>query len=127
VIGSDHGVTIPVVDALDAVGELVHILHVDAHLNWREDVGGVRRGYSSSLHWASKVKAVSGMTQVGLRAIGSARRLEVEAARTFRSELFSAERIHAGAWTRCCRRFRKDGRCTSRSTLTASIRPKCRP
>jgi agmatinase len=95
VIGGDHGVTIPVVDALDAVGEPVHVLHIDAHLDWREDVGGVRRGYSSPLQWASKVKAVSGMTQIGLRAIGSARAREVEAARAYGSHLFSAEQIHA--------------------------------
>lgn len=94
VLGGDHGVTIPVVDALDAVGEPVHVLHVDAHLDWREDVGGVRRGYSSPLQWASKVGAVSGMTQIGLRAIGSARRREVEAALAFGSRLFSAEQIH---------------------------------
>ena len=96
VLGGDHGVTIPVVDALDAVGGPVHILHVDAHLDWREDVGGVRRGYSSPLQWASKVGAVSGMTQVGLRAIGSARQKEVQAARDFGSHLFSAEQIHDG-------------------------------
>jgi agmatinase len=95
VLGGDHGVTIPVVDALDAIGEPVHILHVDAHLDWREEVGGVRRGYSSPLQWASKLPAVSGMTQIGLRGIGSARRQEVAAARAFGSRLFSAEEIHA--------------------------------
>ena len=95
VLGGDHGVTIPVVDALDAVGSPVHILHIDAHLDWREEVGGVRRGYSSPLQWASKIKAVSGMTQIGLRAIGSARQREVEAARAFGSHLFVAEQIHA--------------------------------
>ena len=94
VLGGDHGVTIPVVEALDAVGGPVHILHIDAHLDWREEVGGVRRGYSSPLQWASKVKAVSGMTQIGLRAIGSARQKEVQAARDFGSRLFGAEQIH---------------------------------
>jgi agmatinase len=73
----------------------VHVLHVDAHLDWREEVGGVRRGYSSPLRWASTKPAVSGMTQIGLRAIGSARRAEVEAARAFGSHLVDAERIHA--------------------------------
>lgn len=95
VLGGDHGVTIPVVDALDAIGEPVHILHIDAHLDWREEVGGVRRGYSSPLQWASRNPAVSGMTQIGLRAIGSARRSEVEAAWKFGSKLFSAQQIHA--------------------------------
>jgi agmatinase len=94
VLGGDHGVTIPVVDALDAVGGPVHVLHVDAHLDWREEVGGVRRGYSSPLQWASKLQAVSGMTQIGLRAIGSARSREVEAARAFGSHLIGAEQIH---------------------------------
>jgi len=94
VLGGDHGVTIPVVDALDAVGGPVHVLHIDAHLDWREEVGGVRRGYSSPLQWASKIKAVSGMTQIGLRAIGSARAREVQAARAFGSQLFAAEQIH---------------------------------
>lgn len=95
VLGGDHGVTIPVVDALDAIGGPVHVLHIDAHLDWREEVGGVRRGYSSPLQWASKIKAVSGMTQIGLRAIGSARAREVQAARAFGSQLFAAEQIHA--------------------------------
>ena len=35
------------------------------------------------------------MTQIGLRAIGSARQREVEAARAFGSHLFVAEQIHA--------------------------------
>lgn len=95
VLGGDHGVSIPVLDALDAVGEPVHVLQIDAHLDWREEVGGVRRGYSSPLRWASTRAAVSGMTQVGLRAIGSARRQEVEAALAYGSHLVTAERFHA--------------------------------
>lgn len=95
ILGGDHGVTIPVLDALDAVGEPVHVLQIDAHLDWREEVDGVRRGYSSPMRWASTVPAVSGMTQIGLRAIGSARRQEVEAARAYGSHLITAELVHA--------------------------------
>jgi agmatinase len=95
ILGGDHGITIPVLDALDAVGEPVHVLQIDAHLDWREEVDGVRRGYSSPLRWASTLPVVSGMTQVGLRAIGSARRREVEAARAYGSHLITAERVHA--------------------------------
>lgn len=94
VLGGDHGVTIPVLDALDAVGEPVHILHIDAHLDWREEVGGIRRGYSNPLQWASRLKSVSGMTQIGMRGIGSARRQEVDAARKYGSRIFTAEQIH---------------------------------
>lgn len=94
VLGGDHGVTIPVLDALDAVGEPVHIFHVDAHLDWRDEVGGVKRGYSNPLRRASENPAVFGMTQIGMRGIGSARRQELEAARTYGSKLFTAEQIH---------------------------------
>jgi agmatinase len=95
ILGGDHGVSIPVLDALDAIGEPVHVLQIDAHLDWREEVDGVRRGYSSPLRWASTRPAVAGMTQVGLRAIGSARRQEVEAARAYGSHMITAERFHA--------------------------------
>jgi agmatinase len=94
ILGGDHGVTIPVLDALDALGEPVHVLQIDAHLDWREDVDGVRRGYSSPLRWASTTPTVTGMTQVGLRAVGSARRGEVEAAHAYGSHLVTAERFH---------------------------------
>jgi len=95
VLGGDHGVSIPILDALDAVGEPVYILHVDAHLDWRDEVGGIRRGYSNPLRRASENPAVCGMTQIGLRGIGSARRQEVEAAQAYGSKLFSARQIHA--------------------------------
>ena len=94
----DHGVTIPLLDALDAVGETVHVFHVDAHLDWREEVGGVPRGYSSPLRWASRKRQVTGMTQVGMRQTGSARRPEVEAARVYGSHVFSADELHAKGW-----------------------------
>lgn len=95
VIGGDHGATIPALEALDALGEPVYILHIDAHLDWREEVGGVRRGYSSPLRWASTKPYVLGMTQIGLRGTGSARKSEIEAARAYGSRIFTADRYHA--------------------------------
>ena len=97
-LGGDHGVTIPLLDALDAVGETVHVFHVDAHLDWREEVGGVTRGYSSPLRWASSKPQVTGMTQVGMRQTGSARRPEVEAARAYGSHVFPADVLHQKGW-----------------------------
>lgn len=96
VIGGDHGVTIPVIDAMDVLNESVYIFHVDAHLDWREEVRGVRRGYSSPLRWASTKPYISGMTQIGLRATGSARRAEYEAAAAYGSHIFTAQEFHAG-------------------------------
>lgn len=94
ILGGDHGVTIPAVDALDAIGEPVYIVHIDAHLDWREEVGGVTRGYSSPLRWASRKPWISGMTQIGLRSTGSARRGEFEDARKYGSRIFAAHEVH---------------------------------
>jgi agmatinase len=99
VLGGDHGVTIPVLDALDAVGGPVYIVHVDAHLDWRVDVRGVQRGYSSPLYWASRKPYISGMTQIGMRGTGSARRAEVDAARAYGSRIFTAEEVHAAGYS----------------------------
>jgi agmatinase len=96
VLGGDHGVTIPVLDALEVLERRVHVVHIDAHLDWRRDVSGVRRGYSSPLYWASTKRCVAGMTQIGLRGTGSARRAEVAAARAYGSRLFTAAEVHAG-------------------------------
>jgi len=95
VIGGDHGVSIPVFEALERLERRYWIVHIDAHLDWREDVGGVRRGYSSPLYWASRKRMVAGMTQLGLRGTGSARRAEVDAARAYGSRLYTAADVHA--------------------------------
>jgi agmatinase len=96
VLGGDHGVTIPVLNALERIGRPVYLVHIDAHLDWRQEVGGVRRGYSSPLYWASTLKCVAGMTQIGLRGTGSARAGEVAAARAYGSNLFTARALRAG-------------------------------
>jgi agmatinase len=95
VLGGDHGVTIPILDALDQVGRPVHVVQIDAHIDWRDDVGGVRRGYSSPMRRASEKRAVTGITQLGIRAIGSARRGEVEAAEGYGARIITAESLHA--------------------------------
>ena len=98
-LGGDHGISIPLLDALDAVRQPVHVFHVDAHLDWRADVGGVRRGYSSPLRWASANRCITGMTQVGMRQTGSARRGELEAAHAYGSHLFTANTLHENGWS----------------------------
>jgi agmatinase len=94
VLGGDHGVTIPVLHALAIVGRPVHIVQIDAHLDWRDEVGGVRRGYSSPMRRASELPHVSGLTQIGLRGTGSARLDEHRAAQARGADLVTAEAVH---------------------------------
>jgi agmatinase len=92
-IGGDHGVPIPVFRALRDQGP-VTLVHVDAHLDWRNDVGGVTEGYSSPIRRASELDWIDGIYQLGLRAQGSARAEEVEAAKAYGSEIFTAYYVH---------------------------------
>ena len=93
-LGGDHGATIPVLHGLRTLGRPVHLVQIDAHLDWRDEVGGVRRGYSSPIRRASELPHIAGITQIGLRGTGSARTAEVDAARAYGARLFTAAEIH---------------------------------
>lgn len=93
-LGGDHGVSIPVLSGLRGLGQPVHVVHVDAHLDWRDEVQGVRHGYSSPLRRASEMPWIAGMTQIGLRGTGSARRPEWEAALAWGSRVVPARQVH---------------------------------
>lgn len=94
VLGGDHGVTIPVLEALEVVGRPIHLVQIDAHIDWRDEVAGARRGYSSPIRRASEMPWISGITQIGIRGTGSARKPEVEAARDYGATIFAAHEIH---------------------------------
>jgi len=85
-IGGDDSVAIPFMRGLDG-GEKLNILQIDAHIDWRDDIAGERLGYSSTMRRASELASVASMAQVGIRAVGSARRAEVETAGAWGSRL----------------------------------------
>ncbi len=93
-LGGDHGVTTPALQALHVFDEPVHIVHIDAHIDWREEKQGIKGGYSSPLRRASEMPWISGMTQIGMRGTGSARREEFEAATAWGSDIITAMDVH---------------------------------
>jgi agmatinase len=72
VLGGDDSVPIPVLEAYRDHGPLT-ILQLDAHIDWRDEVGGETRGLSSNMRRASEMEWVENIVQVGARGIGSAR------------------------------------------------------
>jgi agmatinase len=92
-IGGDHGVPIPVFRAFEGRGPIT-LVHIDAHLDWRDEVNGVREGYSSPIRRASEMPHIGEIFQIGLRAQGSARPEEVEAARAYGAHLIPAHELH---------------------------------
>ncbi len=93
IIGGDHGIPIPVLRALDSVGPIT-LIHIDSHLDWRDEVNGVPDGYSSPIRRASEMAHVHEIFQIGLRANGSARQEEVDAALAYGAHLIPAHQLH---------------------------------
>jgi agmatinase len=93
VLGGDHGVPIPVLRALDGEGPIT-LIQIDQHIDWRDEVNGVYDGLSSPIRRASEMAHVGAIFQIGLRATGSARLEEVEAARAYGAHLITAYELH---------------------------------
>ncbi len=93
VIGGDHAIPIPVLRAYEGRGPIT-LVQIDAHIDWREDVNGVREGLSSPIRRASEMSHIAKIFQIGIRAQGSARTEEVEAALAYGSNIITAYELH---------------------------------
>lgn len=93
-LGGDDSVPIPMFEAYAGLAELV-IVQIDAHIDWRDEVDGERHGFSSTMRRASEMPQVSRIIQLGARGPGSARRSDLEDARSWGARLFAARDLHA--------------------------------
>ncbi len=87
VFGGDDSVPIPVLSAYAEHGP-IHILQLDAHIDWRDEVQGEKNGLSSNMRRASEMPWVEGIVQVGARGMGSARARDVADAREWGVRFF---------------------------------------
>jgi len=95
VVAGDHSAPPVVVRGLPDDRPL-DVLQVDAHLDFRDEVAGLRDGYSSPIRRLRELPHVGTVVQVGLRDVGSAREAEVAAARAAGNVLVRAEEVHLG-------------------------------
>jgi len=93
ILGGDHAIPIPVLRAFDNHGPIT-LVQIDQHIDWRDEVNGVRDGLSSPIRRASEMPHVDRIFQIGLRATGSARNEEVAAALSYGAELITAYELH---------------------------------
>jgi agmatinase len=91
-LGGDDSVPIPVLRAFQRSGPLT-VVQVDAHLDFRDQVAGVRDGYSSPMRRASEMSHVERILQVGLRGVGSARSADVDDAGAAGNQLVTAREL----------------------------------
>lgn len=88
VIGGDHSVNIPSINAFDQSDEF-NILQIDAHLDFVDERHGVRNGHGNPMRRAAEKSYVSNLLQVGIRNVSSTARDGYEAARSMGSDILS--------------------------------------
>ncbi len=92
-IGGDHGIPIPILRGFSDYGPLT-LIQIDAHIDWRLEVNGVTDGLSSPIRRASEMDHVGEIFQIGIRAQGSARTEEHEAAMAYGANIIPAFEVH---------------------------------
>jgi len=92
VIGGDHSVNIPCINAFDDQGEF-HILQIDAHLDFVNERHGVRFGHGNPMRRAAEKPYVTGLSQFGIRNVSSTAREGYEDARNMGSDILSVRQI----------------------------------
>ena len=88
VIGGDHSVNIPCIRAFDDQGD-IHVLQIDAHLDFVDERHGVRHGHGNPMRRAAEQPYVTGLTQVGIRNVSSTAREGYADARAMGSDIIS--------------------------------------
>jgi agmatinase len=92
IIGGDHSVNIPCIRAFSGPeykGAPLHILQIDAHLDFVDERHGVRYGHGNPMRRAVEAEHVTGLTQVGIRNVSSTAREGYEDARAMGSQIIS--------------------------------------
>ncbi len=88
VLGGDHSVNIPCVNAFSNSGP-IHILQIDAHLDFVDERHGVKYGHGNPMRRAAEKKYVTGLTQVGIRNVSSTSKEGYEDAKAMNSDILS--------------------------------------
>ena len=92
VMGGDHSINIPCIDAFENE-EPIHLIQIDAHLDFVDERHGVKYGHGNPMRRASEKEYVSGMTQIGIRNVSSTAKEGYVDAREKGSKIFSVRHV----------------------------------
>ena len=94
VLGGDHSINIPCINAFDSHGP-IHIVQIDAHLDFVDERHGVRFGHGNPMRRAAEKPYVTGLSQLGIRNVSSTAKEGYDAARAMGSDILSVRQIRA--------------------------------
>ncbi|WP_299988986.1 agmatinase [uncultured Ruegeria sp.] len=95
-IGGDHSINIPCINAFAeecAQNGPIHVVQIDAHLDFVDERHGVTVGHGNPMRRAIEKDYVSGMTQLGIRNVSSTAKEGYEDARARGSDILSVRQV----------------------------------
>ncbi|WP_429221794.1 agmatinase [Methanobacterium oryzae] len=87
--GGDHTITFPLIDAFDVP---LDIIHFDTHLDFIDNVGGVKFSHSNPIKRASELENVNSITQIGIRGFTD-RKTNYEEAQKYGAKIVTAKEV----------------------------------
>ncbi|WGI20336.1 agmatinase [Amylibacter sp. IMCC11727] len=108
-IGGDHSVNIPCINAFDDQGD-IHVLQIDAHLDFVDERHGVRFGHGNPMRRAAEKDYVTGLSQFGIRNVSSTAKEGYEAAREMGSDIQSVRQVRKLGTEAAAKRIPKGAR-----------------
>lgn len=91
-IGGDHSINIPCIRAFEDQGP-IHILQIDAHLDFVDIRHGVRHGHGNPMRRAAEKDYVTGITALGIRNVSSTTKEGYDAARSMGDDILSVRQV----------------------------------
>lgn len=96
IIGGDHSINIPCINAFEkdcAQNGPIHVIQIDAHLDFVDERHGVTAGHGNPMRRAIEKSYVSGMTQLGIRNVSSTAKEGYDDARARGSDILSVRQV----------------------------------
>ena len=115
-VGGDHSISYPLGRGMEAVGE-IDVVHVDAHADFLDELGGARYTGASQLRRLSELPFVRSVTALGIRNV---ERQEIEAMREYGARWATSLELERGP-----ARDRSRGSCPSRTPSTCRSTSTC--
>ena len=109
ILGGAHSINIPCIDAFEDQ-ESIHVIQIDAHLDFVDERHGVRYGHGNPMRRASEKSYVSSMTQIGIRNVSSTAKEGYIDARTKGSKIFSVRHLREMGIDKILEQIPKDKR-----------------
>lgn len=92
VLGGDHSINIPCINAFSDE-EPMHLIQVDAHLDFVDERHGVRYGHGNPMRRAAEKDYITGLTQLGIRNVSSTAKEGYDDARAMGSDILSVRQF----------------------------------